>query len=154
MSWMQMELEQVEWFLCQPPVVHPASKAAMNHLLWFRRCRRSELQTGVVRTAQSGTDVWTAQLRIASESCCLVTQTPISAARPAFSEGKQRDSLGEEPFQTSPCKQTQPTKPKPSWAGSFSWAVSTQRMPVRLWKSSHCCLCCNTIYSHIASPIP
>ena len=64
---------------------------------------------------------WHQCLRIASESCCFITATPISAARPAFSERRQRtDGLSEEPFQTSLSKQTQPTESKPSCASSSS----------------------------------
>lgn len=58
----------VSWEVPLPgPGCPPCFQTEMNHLLWFRRCRRS--RTGVVRRARSGTSVWTTQLRIASESC-------------------------------------------------------------------------------------
>lgn len=122
----------------------------MNHLLWFRRCLRSKLQMGVVLRAESGSNGWTTPPRIASESCCFITETPISAARPAFSERRQREAaslhpgqplLGKKPVQTSPSKQTQPTKIKTSWASSSSWAISAQSLAVSLQESSHRCLC-------------
>lgn len=150
MSSMQMELEWVEWFLCQPPVVHPASKAGMNHLLWFRRCRRNKLQTGVVRKAQSGTKVWTTQWRVASERCFFTTY--LCSKTSSFGREAEKDSLDRERFNIP--KQTDPAYKIKAIMRMFLLLVSAQRMAVSLQESSRCCLHQHGVYSHTTYPIP
>ena len=138
------------------PVVHPASKAEMNHLLRFRRCRRSKLQTGIARKAQSGTNVWTIQPRTVPESCCFITETPTSAARPAFSERRQRKTAWvRNHFKhlqvNRPSPQNQSLRvqvPPPELSVLKGWLLVCTRVLTLLSLHQH------RIYSHTTYPIP
>lgn len=67
-----------------------------------------------------------------------------------FRKEPEKDSLGEEPFQTSPSKQTQPTKSKPLWPSSSFWIVSAQSMTASLQESPHIAVSASTpdLFAH------